>query len=47
MADGASERNRVSAVDIPPTVRRQITETDLQRFDAGRMLKWIRGMQAA
>ena len=34
MADGASERNRMSTVDIPLIIRGQIIETDLQRFDA-------------
>jgi hypothetical protein len=34
MADGASERNRMSTVDIPLIIRGQIIETDMQRFDA-------------
>jgi acyl-CoA reductase LuxC len=34
MADGASERNRMSTVDIPLIIRGKIIETDLQRFDA-------------
>jgi hypothetical protein len=34
MADGASERNRMSTVDIPPIIRGQIIETHPQRFDA-------------
>ena len=34
MADGASERNRMSTVDIPLIIRGQIIETDMEQFNA-------------